>query len=283
MLAKAGGNPLWAVAMVRSLADEGLLRRAGDIVDVTTSELPASLGELVVRRLRHVPPATLELLRVTAVLGDAISLRDIAAVTRRPPAEVVGQLSHAFDARLLDDADERIVFRHQLVHDAIYQHVPPSARRLLHREAAVVLMAGGADRLDVADHLILGAERGDEQAVTWLRDAAREAPAQAPLITLELMRRADALLPGGHRDADLVSAELVQPLLRAGKPAEASDRAQAVLARPHSTEVDTPLRVALVGTLALQNRAAELVRSSPRAHDNTFGIVAFLPAFGPAS
>jgi hypothetical protein len=269
--------------MVRALADEGLLRRAGDIVDVTTSELPASLGELVVRRLRHVPPATLELLRVTAVLGDAISLRDIAAVTRRPPAEVVGQLSHAFDARLLDDADERIVFRHQLVHDAIYQHVPPSARRLLHREAAVVLMAGGADRLDVADHLILGAERGDEQAVTWLRDAAREAPAQAPLITLELMRRADALLPGGHRDADLVSAELVQPLLRAGKPAEASDRAQAVLARPHSTEVDTPLRVALVGTLALQNRAAELVRSSPRAHDNTFGIVAFLPAFGPAS
>jgi DNA-binding CsgD family transcriptional regulator len=259
MLAKAGGNPLWAVAMVRSLADEGLLRRAGDIIDVTTSELPASLGELVVRRLRDLPPATLELLRVAAVLGDAVSLRDVAAVTRRPPAEVVGQLSHAFDARLLDEADERVVFRHQLVHDAIYQHVPPSARRLLHREAAVVLMAGGADRLDVADHLMLGAERGDEQAVAWLRDAAREASAQAPLVTLELMRRADALLPGGHRDADLVSAELVQALLRAGKPAEASDRAQAVLARPHSTEVDTPLRVALVGALALQNRAAELV------------------------
>jgi len=259
MLAKAGGNPLWAVAMVRALADEGLLRRAGDIVDVTTSELPASLGELVVRRLRDLPPATLELLRVTAVLGDAVSLRDLAAVTRRPPAEVVGQLRHAFDAGLLDEADERVVFRHQLVHDAIYRHVPPSARRLLHREAAVVLMAGGADRLDVADHLMLGAERGDEQAVAWLRDAAREASARAPLVTLELMRRADALLPGTHRDADLVSAELVQALLRAGKPAEASDRAQAVLARPHSTVVDTPLRVALVGALALQNRAAELV------------------------
>ncbi len=34
MLAKASGNPLWAVAMVRSLADEGLLRRTGDIIDV---------------------------------------------------------------------------------------------------------------------------------------------------------------------------------------------------------------------------------------------------------
>ncbi|HEX6933758.1 MAG TPA: AAA family ATPase, partial [Streptosporangiaceae bacterium] len=259
MLAKAGGNPLWAVAMLRSLADEGMLRRAGDSVEATTSELPASLGDLVVRRLRHLPAATLELLQVTAVLGDAVSLRDVAAVARRPPAEVVGQLSDAFDAQLLDRADDRVVFRHQLVHDAIYRHMPASARRLLHREAAVALMAAGADRLEVADHLLLGAERGDEQAVAWLRDAAREASARAPLVTVELIRRAEALLPGGHRDADLVSSEVVQALLRAGKVTEASTRAEAVLARQHAAEVDTPLRLALLGALALQNRAAELI------------------------
>ena len=34
MLAKAGGNPLWAAAMVRSLSDEGMLRRDGDAVEV---------------------------------------------------------------------------------------------------------------------------------------------------------------------------------------------------------------------------------------------------------
>ena len=259
MLNKAGGNPLWAVAMLRSLIDEGVLRRAGDSVEAATSQLPAPLSELVVRRLRHLPRATLELLQVTAVLGDAVSLRDVAAVVRRPPAEVVGQLSDAFDAQLLDKADDRVVFRHQLVHDAIYQHVPPPSRRVLHREAAVALMAAGADRLDVADQLVRGAERGDEQAVAWLRDAAREASAQAPLVTVELLRRAEALLPGGHRDADLVSAEVVQALLRAGKVAEASARAEAVLARQHAAEVDTPLRLALVGALALQNRAAELI------------------------
>jgi tetratricopeptide (TPR) repeat protein len=120
-------------------------------------------------------------------------------------------------------------------------------------------MAAGADRLDVADHLLLGAERGDEQAVAWLRDAAREASAQAPLVTVELIRRAEALLPGGHHDADLVSSEVVQALLRAGQVAEASARAEAVLARQHTAEVDTPLRLALVGALALQNRAAELI------------------------
>jgi len=264
MLAKAGGNPLWTVAMLRSLADEGMLRRAGDSVEATTSELPAALSDLVVRRLRHLPAATLELLQVTAVLGDAVSLRDVAAVARRASAEVAGQLGDAFDAQLLDEADDRVVFRHQLVHDAIYRHVPPPARRLLHREAAVALMAAGADRLEVADHLLLGAERGDEQAVAWLRDAAREAQAQAPLVTVELLRRAEALLPGGHRDADLVSAEVVQALLRAGKVAEASARAEAVLARQHAAEVDTPLRVALVAALALQNRAAERSAGQPR-------------------
>src|SRR4029450_1653238 len=118
-------------------------------------------------------------------------------------------------------------------------------------------MAGGADRLDVAHHLVLGAERGDEQAVAWLRDAARDASEQAPLVAVELLRRAEALLPGGHPDADLVSAEVVQALLRAGRVAEASARAEAVLARQHAAEVDTAFRLALLGALALQNRTAE--------------------------
>ncbi len=93
-------------------------------VEATSSELPASLSDLVVRRLRHLSAATLELLQVTAVLGDAVSLRDVAAVPRRSPTEVVSQLRDAFDAQLLDEDGDRVVFRHQLVHDAIYHHVP---------------------------------------------------------------------------------------------------------------------------------------------------------------
>lgn len=260
LLDRTGGNPLWAVAMLRSLDDEGLLRRDGGEVDATTSDLPPSLSDLVVRRLRHLSMGTLELLKITAVLGDAVSLRDVAAVAHRAPAELVAQLGEAFDAQLLDEAGERVVFRHQLVHDAIYQHVPAPARRILHRQAALALMNAGADPLDVADHLVLGAERGDEQAVAWLRGAAREASPRAPAVAVELLRRAEALLPGGHPDADVVSAEIVAALLRAGRVAEASARAEAVLARQHAAEVDGALRVALLGALALQNRAAELIR-----------------------
>lgn len=259
VLAKAGGNPLWVTAILRSLNEEGRLLRSGGTVEATASELPVSLGDLVVRRLRDLPAETLELLQVTAVLGDAVSLHDVCAVSRRPPTEVVRHLRAAFDARLLDEAGDRVVFRHQLVHDAIYQQLPSPARHLLHRAAAVALMAAGADRLDVADHLMLGAEQGDEEAISWLREAAREASARAPAVTVELLRRAEALLPLGHPDADFVAAEAVHALLRAGAVADASAHAEGVLGRPHLTEVDVPLRIALLGALALQNRAAELI------------------------
>ncbi len=259
LLARAGGNPLWAVAMLGALDDDGLLERAGNCVEATTSELPASLNALVVRRLRHLPKETLELLQITAVLGDAVSLRDVATVSHRSPTEVVAQLGPAFDAQLLDDEHDRVVFRHQVVHDAIYRDVPAPSRRLLHREAAIALTGAGADRLDVAHHLMLGAERGDEHAIVALRGAAGEASGRAPLVAVELVRRAESLLPGGHPHADVVSLEVVGALLRAGRVAEASARAEAMLARRHAVEVDTPTRLALLGALALQNRADEVI------------------------
>ena len=199
LLDKAGGNPLWAKAILRTLADEGMLRRTDATVETASSELPSSLNDLVVRRLRDLSPPTLELLRITAVLGDAVSVRDVAAVSRRPATEVVRGLGDAFDAQLLDAVDDRVAFRHQLVHDAIYQHTPAPARRLLHRETAVALTAAGADRLEVADHLVLGAEPGDLEAIAWLREAARDASAQAPHVTADLLLRAEALLPPATR------------------------------------------------------------------------------------
>jgi DNA-binding CsgD family transcriptional regulator/tetratricopeptide (TPR) repeat protein len=259
LLVRAGGNPLWAEAMLRSLADEGMLEDAGDLIEATSNELPESLNDLVVRRLRHLSPETRELLRIAAVLGDAVSLRDVAAVAARRPAEVVRGLGEAYEAHLLDEADERVVFRHQLVHDAIYQHVPASSRRLLHREAATALMAAGVDRLEVANHLILGAERGDDAAVELLREASRDASVRAPAVAVELVRRAEALLPAGHPSADHVSTEVVQALMQAGRVAEATERAGAVLARKHAVEVDLPLRLCLLSGLALQNRATEVI------------------------
>jgi DNA-binding CsgD family transcriptional regulator len=265
VLAKAGGNPLWVVEMIRSLSVEGRLRSDGGTVEPTSAELPGSLRELVVRRLRYLPEATIELLQVTAVLGDAVSLSDVAAVARRPATEVVAGLREAFQARLLGEQGDAVVFRHQLVHDAIYQTMPLPVRRALHRDAAGTLARSGAELLRVADHLVLGAGRGDLEAIRWLRGAARDVGAGAPGAAVELLRRAESMLPGGHPDADLIAAELVEALLRAGNVGEAAARAEAVLDRRHRAEADARLRLSLISALSLQNRPAELIERAESA------------------
>jgi predicted ATPase len=46
-----------------------------------------SFREVVIRRLRYLPEATLALLQIAAVLGDTVSVADVAAVALREPGE----------------------------------------------------------------------------------------------------------------------------------------------------------------------------------------------------
>jgi DNA-binding CsgD family transcriptional regulator len=249
---KAGGNPLWLVELIRSLTAEGWLKRDADVVEAIGDELPSTLRDLVLRRLRYLPAATLDLLQLASLLGEAVSIRDLVAVARRPTVELVANLSEAFRARLLDERADAVVFRHQLVQQAIYEDLPIRVRRALHRDAASALAHSGADVSKVASHVLLGAEQGDLEAVRWLREAAVEAAGSAPAIAVKLLRRAIELLPAGHTDADLVSAELAEALQGAGQVAEAAAIADSVLARPHRDDVDIPLRLTLVSALSLQ-------------------------------
>jgi DNA-binding CsgD family transcriptional regulator len=262
---KAGGNPLWLVELIRSLTAEGWLKRDAEVVEAVGDELPSTLRDLVLRRLRYLPTATLDQLQLASLLGEAVSIRDLAAVARRPSVELIADLSEAFRARLLDERADAVVFRHQLVQQAIYEDLPIPLRMALHRDAASALASSGADVSKVASHVLLGAEQGDLEAVRWLREAAAEATATAPAIAVKLLRRAAELLPAGHEDADLVSAELAAALHSAGQVAEAAAIAEAVLARPHSDEVDIPLRLTLVSALSLQNRPIAVVEGAESA------------------
>jgi DNA-binding CsgD family transcriptional regulator len=261
-LRKAAGNPLLVVETLRSRSDAGHLVRRDTVVETDASDLPVSLRELVIRRLHYLPEPTRDLLSVASVLGDSTSLGELAAVAGLAPTQVVPRLAVAFRAGLLVERGDDVVFRHHLVHDAIHQDMPAPVRRALHRAAAETLREMGADELRVADHLVLGAERGDLEAVVILRRAAREAVTASPGVTVELLRRAESLLPAQHADADLIASELVGALLRAGRITEAAARAEAALGRSHQVEADLPLQLALISALSLLNRPRELIDRS---------------------
>jgi DNA-binding CsgD family transcriptional regulator/tetratricopeptide (TPR) repeat protein len=262
---RAAGNPLWVVELLRSMSAEGAIEVNGTYAEVTGADLPGSLRQLLVRRLGYLPAETVTALRSASVLGDSFSLTDLSTITGRRAGDLVEELRPAFASGLLADSGGMLVFRHQLVCDAIYEDIPQSARVALHREASRVLAAAGAPLSQVASQVVLGAVPGDVEAAQSLRRAAAEAAARAPAVAVELLGHVERLLPAEHPERDVVLADLVENMLRAGTVAAGAALAESVLARSHDPAVDRRLRVSLVGALSLLNRPLDLIRHAEAA------------------
>jgi DNA-binding CsgD family transcriptional regulator len=256
---RAAGNPLLVVELLRSLVAEGWLSRDGDSVEATGDELPSTMRDLVLRRMHYLPAHTLEILQLCSVLGDSVSIRDLAVVSRHDEPSIVAVLAEAFRGKLLDERGRSVAFRHQLVQQAIYEDIPVTVRETLHRHVAGMLARTGADLSKVASHLLVGAEPGDLEAVRLLREAAAQAAPSAPSVSVDLLRRAADLLPAGSAETDATGSELAAALLRAGQVAEAAALAEGILDRPHRPDVDRALHLTLVDALGPQQRAPQLL------------------------
>jgi DNA-binding CsgD family transcriptional regulator/tetratricopeptide (TPR) repeat protein len=256
---RCGGNPLWVVELLRALASEGRIDCAGGVAELGAGELPGSVRELVTRRLGYMPETAVKALRTASLLGESFSLMDMAAVTGRRVPELVDDLGPAFAAGLVADHRGVLVFRHQLVRDGIYEAIPEAARIALHRDAADALAAVRAPLEKVASQLVLGAVPPDVEAAAALRRAAGEAAPRAPGVAVDLLRRAEELLPADDPGRDGVLAALAECLVRIGRVPEATAIAEAVLRRPHDEVVDIPLRFALIDALSLQRRGVDLI------------------------
>ena len=204
-------------------------------------------------------------MRIAAVLGDRFSLVDLATVSGGRAVDLVEQLTPAVRARLLIEDGNALVFRHELVHDAIYQDIPAAGRLAMHREAARVLAGAGAPPAEVAAHVLRGSGPGDLWAVGRLLAAARQALPRAPDVAVEMLSHAERLAPADHPDHDVVVTALVEALLRAGRVAESARYAETALAGLQRAGTEARLRRSLVEALSLQNRPDELIHQAEAA------------------
>lgn len=257
-LERAEGNPLYVIELVRALADEGVLQLSGGQAEAARPSLPSSLRLMLLRRLGYLPGSTLDVLRMAAMLGSSFEVAQLALVTKRPVVELTAVLDEALHAGVLREAGPRLAFRHDLIREALYTDLALPIRNALHLEVGRALAAAGAQPIQVAQHLTLGAARGDEEAVTWLREAALQAQPQAPAVAAELLER--ALEIAGPHDAsrDTLTADLVLARLWSGRPDEAETQAREALGRPHDVSVETALRLGLLESLLAQGKAAEV-------------------------
>lgn len=173
----SGGNPFYALELVRALESSGGWIRPGHPLPV-----PETLEAILRERIDALPQSVRHVLAAAAAL-------------RRPTESVLGAwpaLEQASEAGLIEITDDEVSFTHPLLASAAYGSIAAVERRRLHRRLAEAV----ADPEERARHLALGAEGPDEDVAKSLEEAAREAAARgAPAAAAELAELALRLTP----------------------------------------------------------------------------------------
>jgi hypothetical protein len=203
LIERAAGNPM-LIADVLAMAQ----RRTRSTVDLS------HLHRSVVRRLPTLSDATMNLIRLGAVLGDDFRIDDLAALADTTAIGLIEPIGESIDAGILGDVGDRLEFRAPLIRDAVYNSIPEALRRSLHRRTRDLLERAGAPAASVVAHVLHGGRPGERDAVDWLRRAAASSLGSAPQAAVELLtlavQRADT------DDIAAVRAELAGSLYAAG-------------------------------------------------------------------
>ena len=148
LLARAGGNPLYAEEFARMA--EG--RAAADLARV---DLPDTVQGIIAARLDGLDPANKTILQDAAVIGKAFWLGAVASLGGTDVAEVERRLRELERRRFVRRArrssvggEDEIAFLHVLVRDVAYGQIPRAARAEKHRVAAEWIASLGVDRLE---------------------------------------------------------------------------------------------------------------------------------------
>jgi hypothetical protein len=142
-ISPAAGNPLFVTELLAALAQDGAITTSGGRPKTGKMALPLTLRLTIVRRLGFLPEETLQVLQVASVLGSTFTLIDLATVMSRSAFELSATLAQALSTHVVEGDGAHLRFRHDLIRDAIYEDLPLSVRRALHREAGRRLAAGG--------------------------------------------------------------------------------------------------------------------------------------------
>ncbi|HYN68747.1 MAG TPA: AAA family ATPase, partial [Candidatus Eisenbacteria bacterium] len=106
------------------------------IAEAAGGVIPDSLREILLATVGTLQAETQELLRCASVGGQRLSTRVLGRVMDREPADLEASLREAVDRHLLvpieDAVEERFMFRHALVQEAIRGEVLPGRRARLH-------------------------------------------------------------------------------------------------------------------------------------------------------
>ncbi len=165
VVAKSRGNPFFIEQMMRSLTDTGRVWRDEStgravIGEVVAVEVPDSVEAMLMSRLDSLDETSRTVLQVASVVGASFQPLVVEHVLGQPAMtqEIRRCLARVEKAGLVrlerPEPALEYAFDHGLLQQTIYESVPFTNRRELHRRAGEYLEAQNADALDACFELL---------------------------------------------------------------------------------------------------------------------------------
>lgn len=198
LLDRSRGVPLFALSLLRALAEEG-----ADLAAPVLKSLPEDLAGYVHRQVGQLPTSARHTVELLAVLGKRADLDLLRAMSPSDEEELADTLDLLVRNHLVNEEEHGRLLQYELAHpliqEAVYHGIGGARRQSLHRAIARMLVA--SDRLGAAaGHFARSARPGDGEAVEVLRLALARAEERDD--HREALSLLDALLdmvPAGDR------------------------------------------------------------------------------------
>ena len=297
IVSAAEGIPLYAVELVRALAERGSLVRRGEryslVGEVFELPVPATLTALLAARLDTLSPRSRALASRLSVFAGAIPRPAIQAVADLPEAELEAALAELRRAEVLAVRTDALaadrgqyVFTQGLLRTAAHDRLGRAERRAAHLAAAAHLQQALPDSgLEVAEAVAMHLEAaleasaaGDdtralrtEAAEAFSRAGARARAVGAPASSARSYRRARQLDPE-HESATQWRISAVDSAVAAGHYEEALAEADPADAGVEFTSTEgvslTILRMRSLTRLGRNDEAVAQVERALEARGN---------------
>ena len=247
IIERTDGIPLFVEEMTKAVLEaetEGEARRTAAAVPSPALTVPASLHASLMARLDRLGPAK-EVAQIGAAIGREFSHALLAAVMRKPEAELGSALDRLIQAGLLFrqgvPPHATYLFKHALVQDAAYGTLLREPRRALHARIAETLEIQFAEIAESQPELLARhcTEAGliEKAAGLWGKAGQRSLARSALVEAVEQLTRALAQIaalpatPALRREQIKLQVALITPLIHVKGYAAPETKAAAEQAR----------------------------------------------------
>ena len=133
--AKTGGSPFFVNQMLTLFSGEKMLRYdpsrgwSWSLEEIGRLNVTGNVVDLLIEKIGKLPPASQQVLKLAACIGNRFDLETLEMVYGQSPARTFADLSPALEEGLVVASQEYFLFFHDRIHEAAYSLMPLEEKR----------------------------------------------------------------------------------------------------------------------------------------------------------